>query len=206
MFDQIFSQLKTIVSGLIIGVTAIFGIQTSSPLPTPSQEPEIIETIQEVTPKPIGTATPSATATIKPKPSLTLTPPPVPDPKIDLNIERIILMPEKWGGDIKESFSENQKYKFSQSNKAKSIWATIRNNGHENAEKVVINIIIDGETLKQLTIDKIEKQNSKNENWQLAFPDKIGNHRIELQVNPARLFLETRFDNNSKIVEYEYVD
>jgi hypothetical protein len=205
MFEQFFSQIKAIISGLIIGATTFLGIQTSQPSLNPNQEHE---SEQEIVLESTFTATPSATPTIKPKTSPT--PTSTPEIQMDLNLEGVTLLPEKIESleeiERRYTFSGNQQLKFRPSNRIKEMYFRIRNNGHEDAKNVAINVIVDGDTLSLFSIDLIEKQTVKNEKKVLSFPDKIGKHKIELQVNPGKAFPEIKFDNNTKIIEYEYLD
>lgn len=223
--DKLLEKFLHSLSGFFVTVsTAVmvaFGVQ---PSPTPSvQETVITEVVTSPTPEISPSPSPITTPTSKPSPSPTIKPSPSPSPTtdIDLVFESIGFSPEKISQ--KRSFFVKQAYAidpiedqiisgsyigpFHQSNKIKSLLVRIRNNGHEDAKEVEVKIIADGETLSVFKLDKINKQSLRGEQKSdIKFPDKTGKHKIEAQVNPDKKISETRYDNNSKIVEYEYLD
>lgn len=179
------------------------GIQNQPPSPTP--EAIEIEAI-ESTPIPSEIPSPTITEVIYPSPTIKISPTPVPTviPSIDLNFETLLIVnnsrPEYY-------FKTKDNYKIKTDEKIDSIYLGIRNNGHEDALNVQINIIADGESVYQGSIDKIEKQSLKNQQLKdVKLPNSIGRHIIEVQINPSWDFDETRKDNNSKTIEYEYLN
>lgn len=214
------------ISSFFVGVSTaaltIIGLHSTSPTPFPSPlpTPEIAQV--EITASPIATtsASPSASvvATMSAKPSPSPNPSPSPVVDLDLNLEAVRLLPknirdaeyeDSSGGDpiarLFDGSRDGKLLKVKQKAELRVI-PQIRNNGHEDANEVVVKVIADGETLMTFTIDRIEKQSVKNETRDISIPKGPGKHLLEIQVNPDKTMAEARFDNNTKIIEYEMVN
>lgn len=200
--------LLGLVVGYILGERFIFKrpqVSKAETSASPTPMLELVKGITDESPSPTPTVTTTPTPTPKPSqsPTPSSTPTPSPSTTMDLNLETVRLFPERINGVAAKEGTETN---YKQDNKLKSIQLSIRNNGQDDAEKVLIKIIVDGETLSEFTLDRIEKQSLKQEKREgLNFPDKIGKHKIEVQVNPERKIAESKFDNNTKNLEYEYL-
>ena len=64
-----------------------------------------------------------------------------------------------------------------------------------------------GRHCQLFTIDEIKLQELYFDKRQdIEFPNSVGKHKVEVQLNPERAIAEARYDNNTKIVEYEIVN
>ncbi|GEM_PF-2052344 len=200
-----------------LGVVGINIAPTPQPLPSPVVEvlPSPTVLTPELSEEATRSASPSPIASVSAK-SSTSSPRPTPMPTItnDLNFEGVSIIPNypknsslNKFGDPLDGPKDNQNFWVKEGNSFEFMFFFIRNNGHEDAKNVELKIIADGETLSSFDIDVIEKQSRKQiRREDIKLPLGLGKHTLEIQLNPEKKYPEAKFDNNTKLIEYEVIN
>ncbi len=206
IFSQIINQIKVIFLGLVVGLSPSTKAEnifpTQAQLPTPTVIAEVA-----FQPELMASIAPSLAPTGKPKPISTPKPVPSIATDFDLNLQSITLRAEKGGvGDKVGPTTISLRSLNRNNNRIKLVQFVVRNNGKEDVKNVTVKFIADGSTLFEYSIDLLEKQSEKRELKQVELPDKLGKHNLEIQINQEKRIIESTYNNNSRIIEYEYFE
>lgn len=169
-------------------------ISSPSPVATPKSSPT-----------PSLTPTQGATTSASPKATSSASISPSPSPTtFDLNLENILFShspepanPEHSGVINARSQSE---FTFARQTSAQSITLIVRNNGHEPAEKVTYEVIIDDKSIRFVK-DRIDQQTSHSERV-IELPDENKKHSVRVNIFSDKP--ESNVENNSYNFTYQY--
>lgn len=213
--NEVLNQLRNLIIALSISYSSFTSGEGNSLSPQPTLEVEVVS--HDSSPYLIATPTATMTVavpTVKPLISPSKRPTPTLVSNIDINLESVSLIAERYEGGTgstdeylsKMHSGDLNNITLKQPNGIKRVVVRVRNNGTEDAKNVVVKFIVDGNTLTQYSIDILEKQSAKSENKEIKLPGSVGTHKLEVQINPEKTLIESKYDNNSKVVEYTYVN
>lgn len=214
------SLLSVGLIGVVFASIAVAMVLRTKPNPSETQKQEFttgqVTTPEEVlpSPSPVETAMPAVTQSPQispkpismpsPKPSPTPSPIPLPTPDdFDLHLESILfssapMVSESSWHEIPNAIGVSHlELKKLTSPYAPSVW--IRNNGHEAAENVVIEMTVDSVSTRK-TKDRIDPQTHYGERLD-NLPDDDTVHRVKIVISSSHT--EGNLGNNSHEFTYQ---